>query len=156
MNRELLPFIDVLFGHEGDFLAETDSATKPPSYEAETFGAMAARLTDIASGLKVIAMPIRSTPTANRNDWGAFAYAFRKVHSATTMQNLEVLDRVGSGDAFASGFIFGLLTGRELDWALSCGLAHGALVMTTPGDNSFATFAEVAGLMAGAGAQVRR
>jgi 2-dehydro-3-deoxygluconokinase len=156
VNRELLPFIDVLFGHEGDFLAETDSATKPPSYDAEAFGAMAAQLTDMAPGLKVIAMPVRTTPTANRNDWGAFAFSSQRVHSALPMQNLEVLDRVGSGDAFASGLIFGLLTGRDLDWALSCGLAHGALVMTTPGDNSFATFAEVAGLMAGAAAHVRR
>jgi 2-dehydro-3-deoxygluconokinase len=156
VNRELLPLVDVLFGHEGDFLAESDSATKPPSYDAETFGAMAARLTDMASGLKVIAMPVRSTPAANRNDWGAFAHACGKVHRGVTMQNLEVLDRVGSGDAFASGLIFGLLTGREMDWALHCGLSHGALVLTTPGDNSFATFAEVAELMAGAGAHVRR
>jgi 2-dehydro-3-deoxygluconokinase len=156
LNCELLPFVDVLFGHEGDFLAETENATKPPSYDAETFCAMATRLTDMAIGLKVISMPVRSTPTANRNDWGAFAYASRKVHSALTMHNLEVLDRVGSGDAFASGLIFGLLTGRELDWALGCGLAHGALVMTTPGDNSFATLADVMGLMAGAAAHVRR
>jgi 2-dehydro-3-deoxygluconokinase len=117
---------------------------------------MAARLTDMASGLKVIAMPVRSTPTANRNDWGAFAYAGGRTHEAVPMHSLEVLDRVGSGDAFASGLIFGLLTGREMDWALHCGLAHGALVLTTPGDNSFATFAEVAELMAGAGAHVRR
>jgi 2-dehydro-3-deoxygluconokinase len=156
VNLELLPFIDMLFGHEGDFLAEADSATKPPFYEAEGFGAMALRLTDMAPGFKIIAMPIRSTPTANRNDWCALAYASQKVHSAVKMHNLEVLDRVGSGDAFASGLIFGLLMGRQLDWALDCGLAHGALVMTTPGDNSFATFAEVEGLMAGAGAHVRR
>jgi 2-dehydro-3-deoxygluconokinase len=72
------------------------------------------------------------------------------------MPELEILDRVGGGDAFAAGFIFGLLTDRSLDWALNCGVAHGALAMTTPGDNSFATFEEVKELMAGVGAGVKR
>jgi 2-dehydro-3-deoxygluconokinase len=72
------------------------------------------------------------------------------------MPDLEILDRVGGGDAFAAGFIFGLLTDRSLDWALNCGVAHGALAMTTPGDNSFATFDDVRELMTGVGAGVKR
>ncbi|GGH06148.1 2-dehydro-3-deoxygluconokinase [Silvibacterium dinghuense] len=156
-NRELLPYIDVLFGHEEDFLIDVPAGpTKPPHYDEASFASMAARLTAEVPHLKVIAMAVRSTPSANRNDWKAFASAEGKLSSATAIPNLEVLDRVGSGDAFASGFIHGLLNGRKLDWSLECGLAHGALVMTTPGDNSFATLKEVMNLMAGAGAHVQR
>jgi 2-dehydro-3-deoxygluconokinase len=157
VNRELLPFIDVLFGHEGDLVLDaTQSGVRPPSYDADDFAAMASRVIEMSAALKIISMPLRSAHTANRNDWRAFAYACGKLHSIEAMRNLEVLDRVGSGDAFAAGFIFGLLTDRGLDWALQCGLAHGALVMTTPGDNSFVSFKEVAALMAGTGAHVQR
>lgn len=157
VNRELLPFIDVLFGHEGDLLPDaTQSSTQLPSYDGDAFAAMAARVMEKSPGLKIISMPIRSAHTANHNDWRAFAYAGGRLHSTTAMRNLEVLDRVGGGDAFAAGFLFGLLTDRGLDWALECGLAHGALVMTTPGDNSFVSFKEVAALMAGTGAHVQR
>ncbi|MFT4111359.1 PfkB family carbohydrate kinase [Silvibacterium sp.] len=156
-NRELLPYIDVLFGHEEDFLVDAASgATKPPHYDEASFAAMAERLKQDAPNLQVITMAVRSTPSANRNDWKAFAGAEGQLYSATAIPDLEVLDRVGSGDAFASGFVYGLLEGRDLEWSLECGLAHGALVMTTPGDNSFATLKEVMNLMAGAGAHVQR
>jgi 2-dehydro-3-deoxygluconokinase len=78
------------------------------------------------------------------------------MHCAVEMPELEILDRVGGGDAFAAGFIFGLLTDQGLDWAVNCGVAHGALAMTTPGDNSFASLEDVRELMAGAGAGVKR
>jgi 2-dehydro-3-deoxygluconokinase len=157
VNRELLPCIDVLFGHEGDIALETEeNALKPPSYSTESFAAMAKRVTDDAPGLAILAMPTRKARTANRNDWGAFGYAWGEMHRAMEMPDLEILDRVGGGDAFAAGFIYGLLSDRGVDWALNCGVAHGALVMTTPGDNSFATIGEVTGLMAGLGADVRR
>jgi 2-dehydro-3-deoxygluconokinase len=99
---------------------------------------------------------VRRARTANRNDWGAFAYGRGEVHCALEMPDLEILDRVGGGDAFAAGFIFGVLDDRGLDWALNCGVAHGALAMTTPGDNSFATIEDVTGLMSGVGAGVKR
>ena len=157
VNRDLLPFVDVLFGHEGDIALEAaESSLKPPMHTAESFAAMAKRLQEAASDLKIVVSTMRTARTANRNDWGAFAYGDGEVHHGMEMAELEILDRVGGGDAFAAGFIFGLLTGRGLDWALNCGVAHGALAMTTPGDNSFATFEDVEGLMAGADAGVRR
>lgn len=156
-NRALLPYIDVLFGHEEDMLPELSGRSQRlPSYTEDGFSEMATRLMRESPSLKIVAMPIRSTPSANRNDWGAFAYADNELYVAEPMTGLEVLDRVGSGDAFASGFIYGLLAGYGVDWAIRCGLAHGALVMTTPGDNSFATLREVTHVMAGAGAHVQR
>jgi 2-dehydro-3-deoxygluconokinase len=78
------------------------------------------------------------------------------VYRSTDYLDLEIFDRVGGGDSFAAGLIYGLLTGREMQWALNCGVAHGALAMTTPGDSSMATLAEVEKLMAGGGAGVSR
>jgi 2-dehydro-3-deoxygluconokinase len=157
VNRDLLPFIDVLFGHEGDIALEaTESSLNPPMHTAESFAAMAKRVKEAGTDLEIVVSTIRRTRTASRNDWGAFAYGNGGLHCAVEMPELEILDRVGGGDAFAAGFIFGLLTDQGLDWALNCGVAHGALTMTTPGDNSFATFEDVRELMAGAGAGVKR
>jgi 2-dehydro-3-deoxygluconokinase len=157
VNRNLLPFVDVLFGHEGDIALETvDSSLTLPMHTAESFAAMAKRVKETATDLKIVVSTMRRARTANRNDWGAFAYGHGAMHCGVEMPELEILDRVGGGDAFAAGFIFGLLTDQGLDWALNCGVAHGALAMTTPGDNSFATLEDVRELMAGAGAGVKR
>jgi 2-dehydro-3-deoxygluconokinase len=157
VNRDLLPFVDVLFGHEGDIALEAvESPLKPPMHTAESFAVMAKRVKEAATDLAIVVSTVRRARTANRNDWGAFAYGRGEVHCAQEMPDLEILDRVGGGDAFAAGFIFGLLTDRSLGWALNCGVAHGALAMTTPGDNSYATFEEVKGLMAGVDAGVKR
>ena len=157
VNRELAPFVDVLFGHEGDLAMEPmESSQVAPLHTAESFAAMASRMQSVHPGVKIVAMAMRRPRTANRNDWGAFAYAEGRVWSAVEMPDMEILDRVGGGDAFASGLIFGLLTDRSVGWALNCGVAHGALAMTTPGDNSFATLADVMGLMAGVGSGVQR
>jgi 2-dehydro-3-deoxygluconokinase len=156
VNRDLLPYIDVLFGHEGDIVLEAvESSLKSPMHSAESFAAMAKRVKEAATGLEIVVSTVRRARTANRNDWGAFAYG-QEVHCAQEMPDLEILDRVGGGDAFAAGFIFGVLDDRGLDWALNCGVAHGALAMTTPGDNSFATFEDVMELMSGVGAGVKR
>jgi 2-dehydro-3-deoxygluconokinase len=107
-------------------------------------------------GLKVLATTMRRVHSASSNDWGAFAYANGAVAEGIRYNNLEIFDRVGGGDSFASGLIYGLLMGRDLKWSLDCGVAHGALAMLTPGDSSMATLAEVEGLMAGDGAGVKR
>jgi 2-dehydro-3-deoxygluconokinase len=157
VNRDLLPFVDVLFGHEGDIALELiESSLTPPTHTAESFAAMAKRVKQTVTDLKILVSSTRRARTANRNDWGGFAYGQGEVHRAVEMSELEILDRVGGGDAFAAGFIFGLLTEKGLDWALNCGVAHGALAMTTPGDNSFATLEDVTGLMTGVGAGVKR
>jgi len=94
--------------------------------------------------------------TATRNDWGAICWADGVFHESERYEDLEIMDRVGGGDSFASGLIYGLLTRGDPAWAVRCGAAHGALAMTTPGDTSMATLKEVEKLMGGGGARVDR
>jgi 2-dehydro-3-deoxygluconokinase len=150
VNRSLMPHIDVLFGHEGDVAATPSEASKGAVWHTlESFDAMARRMAAEFPSVKVITSTIRRVHTANRNDWGAFGYAEGRSVEALCLKDLEIFDRVGGGDGFASGLIYGLLQGKEFAWALDCGVAHGALTMTTPGDSSMATLAEVERLMAG-------
>ena len=100
--------------------------------------------------VRAIASTVRRPVTANRNGWGAFAYADGRAYEGLSFDELEVFDRVGGGDSFAAGFLYGLLSGREVQWALDCGVASGALAMTTPGDAQQDTLAEIEGLMGGA------
>lgn len=157
MNRSLMPLVDVLFGHEGDIAKTLGEASQGPVWHTlESFGEMARRVTEEFKGLKVIASTVRRPHTANRNGWGAFAFAGGQAHEGMRFEELEILDRVGGGDGFASGLIYGLLAGKGIEWALDCGVAHGALCMTTPGDWSMATLGEVERVMAGsAGGTVR-
>jgi 2-dehydro-3-deoxygluconokinase len=157
VNRSLMPLTDVLFGHEGD-VAETSHASSqgPAWHTLESFAQMSARLTADFPSLKVIATTVRRPITANRNSWSAFAYAEGQSHAGLNFEDLEIFDRVGGGDSFASGLIYGLLEGRGLPWSLDCGIAHGALAMTTPGDASTATLPEVERLMSGAHAGTLR
>jgi 2-dehydro-3-deoxygluconokinase len=90
------------------------------------------------------------------NDWSAVVYSEGKLYQAKVREQLEIYDRIGGGDSFASGLIYGCLTGRDLQWSVECGAAHGALAMTTPGDTSMATLAEVEKLMKGGTARVVR
>jgi 2-dehydro-3-deoxygluconokinase len=150
VNRELMPMVDVLFGHEGDIAATLgESAHGPVWHTLESFGPMAERVTAEFSNLKVIASTVRRPHTATRNGWSAFAFAEGRAYEGLRFEELEVLDRVGGGDSFAAGLIYGLLAGRGMQWALDCGVAHGALTMTTAGDSSMATLAEVERLMGG-------
>ena len=153
VNRDLMPMVDVLFGHEGD-VAKTlgESSHRPAWHTLESFAAMAARVTQEFPGVRVIASTMRRPHTATRNGWSAFAFAHGLAYEGLRFEELEILDRVGGGDAFAAGLIYGLLAGRDIQYAVNCGVAHGALVMTTPGDSSMATLAEVEGLMSGASA----
>ena len=156
-NATLTANVDVLFGHEGDLSTQLiDSSHGPPCHTPESYQTMAARVVAAHPALKLIATATRTPRTASRNDWGAFAYAVNTVHTAAEMHDLEIFDRVGGGDGFAAGLIYGLLQGWPVDQSLQCGVASGALAMTTPGDSNFATLAEVTRLMAGAGAGVQR
>ena len=157
VNRSLMPLVDVLFGHEGDIVRTIDGASDAPVwYTVETFNAMAARVTADFPNLQMIASSVRRAPTATKNDWSAFAFAGGRGIQGLDLRNLEILDRVGGGDSFAAGVIFGLLAGRGIEFALNCGIAHGALTMTTPGDYSMASLAEVEHLMAGGHAATQR
>jgi len=105
---------------------------------------------------KVVATTLRNAKTATVNDWGAICFAGGEFYEAPVRENLEIFDRVGGGDSFASGLIYGLLTGRGPQWAVECGAAHGALAMTTPGDTTMATLAEVERVMKRGTARVDR
>src|SRR5205085_5745821 len=98
----------------------------------------------------------RHAITATLNDWGAICFCGGRFYEAEIRENLEIYDRVGGGDSFASGLIYGFLTGKEPQWAVECGAAHGALAMTTPGDTTMATLAEVEKVMKGVSARVAR
>jgi 2-dehydro-3-deoxygluconokinase len=105
--------------------------------------------------LKLIATTLRTARTATMNDWGAIALSDGKIVHVP-QRPLEIFDRVGGGDSFASGLIYGVLTGKDALWSLQCGVAHGALAMTTPGDTSMATRAEVEAVMRGSSARISR
>ncbi len=153
VNRSLMPFVDVLFGHEGDIAATLGPAAHGPVWHTlASFAPMAERVTQEFPNLKVIASTVRRPHTANRNGWGAFAFAQGEAYEGLSFDDLEIFDRVGGGDSFASGLIYGLLAGKGIGWSLNCGVAHGALAVTTGGDSSMATLAEVERLMSGGGA----
>ena len=105
---------------------------------------------------KVVATTLRNAKTATINDWGAVCYMNGELYQAPMRENLEIFDRIGGGDSFASGLIYGLMTERGPQWAVECGAAHGALAMTTPGDTTMATLAEVERVMKGGTARVVR
>jgi 2-dehydro-3-deoxygluconokinase len=156
VTRSLMPMVDVLFGHEGDVAATLgEDAHRPAWHTPDTFRLMAERVTREFPTLKVLATTIRRPHTASRNSWSAFAYASAaagqpaEALAGLHFDDLDILDRVGGGDSFASGLIYGLLAGKGISWSLNCGVAHGALAMTTAGDASMVTLSEVERLMAG-------
>ncbi len=150
VNRTILPLIDIFFGHEGDVAATlTEDSNRPAWHTLDTFAPMAERVTAEYPNLKVIATTIRRPHTANRNSWSAFAFANQQALAGLAFDDLDILDRVGGGDSFAAGLLYGLLTDKDLAWSLNCGIAHGALAMTTPGDASMVTLPEVERLMSG-------
>src|SRR6202521_4282368 len=104
----------------------------------------------------VVATTLRKAKTATLNDWSAIGYYDGKFYQAKNRESLEIFDRVGGGDSFASGLIYGFLAGQEPQWAVECGAAHGALAMTTPGDTSMVTLKEVLQVMKGVGARIAR
>lgn len=161
VNRRLAGLIDVMFGNEEDFSAalgyEIPGADGSFSLlDAAGYGRMLERVVNDFPNLKVVATSLRRVKSASINDWGAICYSNKCLHDVGPWENLEVFDRVGGGDSFSSGFIYGLLSGFEIEEALKYGVAHGALAMTTPGDTSMATLDEVVRLAAGGSQRVQR
>jgi 2-dehydro-3-deoxygluconokinase len=151
----------VMIGNEEDFGAALGFEVQGlnanlSALDPASFGRMMVDVTREYPNLRLVATTLRNARTATRNDWGAACYADGTLHVATTRPDLEILDRVGGGDSFASGLIYGLLSGRPVEQALEYGAAHGALAMTTTGDTSMATLAEVEALIAGGSARVNR
>jgi 2-dehydro-3-deoxygluconokinase len=161
VNRTLAPLVDVMLGNEEDFTAclglEVEGLDKDHSkLEVESFRKMIEKAVAEFPNFKVVATTLRHAKTATVNDWGAVCYQGGELYQAPTRENLEILDRVGGGDSFASGLIYGFLMNRGPQWAVECGAAHGALAMTTPGDTSMATISEVERVMKGGTARVAR
>jgi 2-dehydro-3-deoxygluconokinase len=161
VNRELAPLIDVMLGNEEDFSAalgfEVEGLDKHHSkLDPANFHKMIESATREFPNFRVVATTLRHARTATLNDWGAVCFADGRFYQAATRENLEILDRVGGGDSFASGLIYGFLAGKGPQWAVDCGAAHGALAMTTPGDTTMATLSEVEKVMKGGTARVER
>jgi 2-dehydro-3-deoxygluconokinase len=161
VNRELASYVDVMLGNEEDFTAalgfEVEGLDENPSeLNPENFRRMIEKVVGTYGNIQAVAATLRNARTASVNDWGAVCYCNGSLYRATHRENLQIYDRVGGGDSFASGLIYGFLTGRGPQWATECGAAHGALAMTTPGDTSMATLQEVEKLMSGGGARVAR
>ena len=160
VNRELVRKVDLLLGNEEDFSAMLGIELEGV---AEDFGELPVAsyermLREVAKAypnLKLVATTLRTAHTASRNAWGAMAL-YRGEIVYVEQREIEILDRVGGGDSFASGLIYGMLAGKPFEWAVRCGVAHGALAMTTAGDTSMATLAEVERVMKGSSARIDR
>ena len=162
VNRAIAPYVDVMIGNEEDFTAALgfevegvdEGLTQLPVAQ---FGAMISAVAQAYPNFQVIATTMRAVTSATVNDWGAVAWSAESgLVQSVQRDGLEILDRVGGGDSFASGLVYGLLTGEPLERAVNLGAAHGALAMTTPGDTSMATKAEVLKLAGGGSARVER
>jgi 2-dehydro-3-deoxygluconokinase len=161
VNRMLMPLVDVLFGNEEDFTAALGYPidgvdSNHQNLDPSKFKRMIASVVRDFPNLSVIGTTLRVATTASFNDWGAICYCDGDFFEARHRKDLHIYDRVGGGDSFASGLIYGLLSGRDPQWAVDCGAAHGAIAMTTPGDTSMATMEEVLHLMSDGSARISR
>jgi 2-dehydro-3-deoxygluconokinase len=159
-NRSLVGLVDVLLGNEEDFtaalgyeaaVADSETAVDPARYKR-----LHANVLADYPKIALVATSLREARTATLNDWSGVCSTRKRFVVGPRMQNLEIYDRVGGGDSFASGLIYGLLEEEEIETALAYAVAHGALAMTTPGDTSMATLAEVQHVMRGGAARVAR
>lgn len=162
VNREIVQQVDVLLGNEEDFSAalgfEVAGADEDLlDLEIAAYDGLLERVMDAYPRLQAVAATLRQVRSATINDWSAVCRTRANgFQEGPRMPGLEIFDRVGGGDSFASGFFYGLLAGRDIASALAYGVAHGALAMTTPGDTSMATFDEVERLVRGGSARVVR
>jgi 2-dehydro-3-deoxygluconokinase len=162
VNKRLAPYVDVMIGNEEDFTESLGFKVKGLSdkFTEIDHSAFASMLDDVVAtypNFEVIATTLRKVHSASTNDWSAIVWTKETgLIQSQRFEKLEVLDRVGSGDSFASGLIFGLLDGRTIQQALELGVAHGALAMTTPGDTTMASLKEVEKLAGGGSARVER
>jgi 2-dehydro-3-deoxygluconokinase len=160
VNRSLVPLVDVLFGNEEDFSAALGFSIEGVDdrfgdLPTASFRKMIGTVVDAYPNITTVATTLRTARSATINGWGAIAYHEGQYHEVP-QRDVEILDRVGGGDSFASGFLYGLLAGKDPAWALACGVAHGALAMSTPGDTTMATMAEVLRAMDGPAARIER
>ena len=161
VNREVAKYVDVMIGNEEDFTAclgfeieGNDENLKELNLDG--YKKMIGKAAETYPNFKVVATTLRTVKTATVNDWKAICWADGEIFQSKEYNGLEILDRVGGGDSFASGLVYGLITTGDAGKAVNYGAAHGALAMTTPGDTSMASLKEVEAVMGGAGARVKR
>lgn len=161
VNKEIARYIDVMIGNEEDFtqclgfeVEGNDSNLK--ELDIEGYKKMIDKVVKEYPNMKVVATTLRGVKTATVNDWSAICWAEGNIYKSIEFPGLEIYDRVGGGDSFASGLVYGLMTADDAQKAVNYGVAHGALAMTTPGDTSMASLKEVEGVMKGLGARVVR
>ena len=161
VNKEIAKYVDVMIGNEEDFTAclgfeieGNDSNLQ--SLNVDGYKKMINEAAKAYPNFKVVATTLRTVKTATVNDWSALCWADGEIYKSKDYPGLEIFDRVGGGDSFASGLIYGLMSTSDPKIAVEYGAAHGALAMTTPGDTSMATKKEVEAVMEGAGARVKR
>ena len=161
VNRAIAPYVDVMLGNEEDFTAslgfEVPGLDKELSkLDPTNFKKMIQQAVQMFPNFQVVATTLRNAKTATVNDWGAIIYAQNQFHQSVMREDLEIYDRVGGGDSFASGLIYALLQGKTAEEAVNYGAAHGALAMTTPGDTTGASLKEVEKVLKGGSARVDR
>ena len=161
VNKEIAKYVDVMIGNEEDFTAclgfeveGNDENLKELNIDG--YKKMIEKVVKEYPNFKVVATTLREVKSATINDWSAICWADGNIYKAQDYKGLEILDRVGGGDSFASGLIYGLMTTNSAELAVNYGAAHGALAMTTPGDTSMASLKEVERLVNGASARVQR
>lgn len=161
VNRELAPYIDVMIGNEEDFTAclgfeveGNDENLKELALDG--YRKMVEEAVKTYPNFKAVATTLRTVKSATVNSWGALCWHDGELFEAPHREDLEIMDRVGGGDSFASGLIYGFLAGKTAEEAVAYGAAHGALAMTTPGDTSMATLPEVERILGGGSARVIR
>jgi 2-dehydro-3-deoxygluconokinase len=161
INKEIAKYVDVMIGNEEDFTAclgfeieGNDENLKELNLEG--YRKMINEAASAYPNFKAVATTLRTVKTATVNDWSAICWADGEIYKAKDYKGLEIFDRVGGGDSFASGLIYGLMTTQDAETAVNYGAAHGALAMTTPGDTTMASKKEVEAVMGGAGARVQR
>lgn len=166
VNRELAPLADVMFGVIGKESERGESGsskrkqpnirTDATALETDVHFRSMENITKEFPNICIVAMTLRNARTANHSTFGAICYADGNAYTSTTYKNLEIYDRIGGGDGFAAGLIYGLLQDKGIEWATECGAAHSALVQTTPGDSSMASIEEVEQLMQSGKVQIVR
>ncbi len=161
VNKEIAKYVDVMIGNEEDFTAclgfeieGNDANLKQLNLDG--YKKMINEAAKTYPNFKAVATTLREVKTATVNDWSAICWADGEIYKAKDYKGLEIMDRVGGGDSFASGLIYGLMTTADAQLAVDYGAAHGALAMTTPGDTTMASRKEVEAVMGGEGARVQR
>jgi len=161
VNKEIAKYVDVMIGNEEDFTAclglEIEGNDEHLSLlDLAGYKKMINQASAMYPNFKVIGNTLRTVKSATINSWSAICWAEGQVYQGMAFDDIEILDRVGGGDSFASGLIFGLLNGNDYQTALNYGICHGALAMTTAGDTTTAVRSEVEKLMKGSNARVER